>query len=207
MMIQVGNAFSDGLCQKSRSVYMLYCCRYQRVRQLLAAMGLDLPTTPKPQPTLSSFGPDAAAAAGSGSAAELDPEKLRAVFEALLSNPASRTLMRKLLAGAGMPFDEAAFEEQIKDATYFNLAIAPILRKMPPQKLAVLADLQVGVEDFAFKAAHGSNKVDNFCCITCLALEDRGSFAHAWSSGCRHALRRVALLGCPTWHQRAVFVT
>jgi hypothetical protein len=85
----------------------------------------------------------AAAAAAGSSSAELDPEKLRAVFEALLSNPASRTLMRKLLAGAGMPFDEAAFEEQIKDATYFNLAIAPILRKMPPQKLAVLADLQV----------------------------------------------------------------
>lgn len=31
---------------------------------------------------------------------------------------------------------------QVKDATYFNLAIAPILRKMPAQKLAVLADLQ-----------------------------------------------------------------
>lgn len=51
--------------------------------------------------------------------------------------------MKKLLSGAGMPFNEEAFEEQIKDSTYFNLAIAPILRKMPPQKLAVLADLQV----------------------------------------------------------------
>jgi hypothetical protein len=127
--------------------------RYQRVRQLLSDMGLALPDTPKPQPTAAaSFSADAAAAATAGAAAtaaansgssELDPEKLRAVFEALLSNPASRTLMRKLLAGAGMPFDEVAFEEQIKDATYFNLAIAPILRKMPPQKLAVLADLQV----------------------------------------------------------------
>jgi hypothetical protein len=114
-------------------------------------MGLVLPETPKPQATAVPFGADAAAAtagaaatAAAGSGSELDPEKLRAVFEALLSNPASRTLMRKLLAGAGMPFDEAAFEEQIKDATYFNLAIAPILRKMPPQKLAVLADLQVG---------------------------------------------------------------
>jgi hypothetical protein len=115
-------------------------------------MGLALPETPKPQPTIAtSFSAEAAAAATAGAAAtaaagsgsELDPEKLRAVFEALLSNPASRTLMRKLLAGAGMPFDEVAFEEQIKDATYFNLAIAPILRKMPPQKLAVLADLQV----------------------------------------------------------------
>jgi hypothetical protein len=41
-------------------------------------------------------------------------EKLRVVFEALLANPASRTLMRGLLKGAGMPFNEEAFEEQVK---------------------------------------------------------------------------------------------
>lgn len=41
-------------------------------------------------------------------------EKLRGVFEALLANPASRTLMRQLLKGAGMPFNEEAFEEQVK---------------------------------------------------------------------------------------------
>jgi hypothetical protein len=41
-------------------------------------------------------------------------EKLRGVFEALLANPASRSLMRQLLKGAGMPFNEEAFEEQVK---------------------------------------------------------------------------------------------
>lgn len=44
----------------------------------------------------------------------LPSEKLRGVFEALLANPASRTLMRQLLKGAGMPFNEEAFEEQVK---------------------------------------------------------------------------------------------
>lgn len=44
----------------------------------------------------------------------LHAEKLRGVFEALLANPASRTLMRQLLKGAGMPFNEEAFEEQVK---------------------------------------------------------------------------------------------
>ncbi len=34
---------------------------------------------------------------------------------------------------------------QVKDAAYFDTAIAPILRKMPQQKLAVLQGLQVGV--------------------------------------------------------------
>jgi hypothetical protein len=41
-------------------------------------------------------------------------EKLRGVFEALLADDSSRLLMRKLLAGAGMEFDEEAFEEQVK---------------------------------------------------------------------------------------------
>eukprot|EP00879_Flechtneria_rotunda_P029560 GHRR01031982.1.p1 GENE.GHRR01031982.1~~GHRR01031982.1.p1 ORF type:complete len:155 (+),score=30.11 GHRR01031982.1:317-781(+) len=70
-------------------------------------------------------------------------EKLRGVFEALLANSASRALMRNLLQQAGTPFDEAAFEQQVKDPNYFNLAIAPILRRMPAQKLSVLAGLQV----------------------------------------------------------------
>jgi hypothetical protein len=36
------------------------------------------------------------------------------VFEALLRNESSRVLMRQLLKGAGMPFNEEAFEEQVK---------------------------------------------------------------------------------------------
>ena len=44
----------------------------------------------------------------------MDPDKLRGVFEALLANQSSRQLMRRLLKGAGMPFNEAAFEEQVK---------------------------------------------------------------------------------------------
>lgn len=47
----------------------------------------------------------------------LPAEKLRGVFEALLANPASRSLMRQLLKGAGMPFNEEAFEEQVKVGT------------------------------------------------------------------------------------------
>lgn len=64
------------------------------------------------------------------------------MFKALLANPAARKLMRQLLVSAGLSFDEAAFEQQVQDANYFNVAIAPLLRKMPPQKLAVLMNLQ-----------------------------------------------------------------
>lgn len=35
------------------------------------------------------------------------------MFEALLADDSSRLLMRKLLAGAGMQFNEEAFEEQV----------------------------------------------------------------------------------------------
>lgn len=111
------------------------------------------------------------------------------MFEALLANPASRTLMRKLLAGAGMPFNEEAFEEQIKDSTYFNLAIAPILRKMPPQKLAVLADLQVRTGPLA-------------CCACCVLADlQEGAWLYAVASNSHgpkvagHLVRDVVLRG------------
>lgn len=112
--------------------------RYERVRQMLLDAGLSLPDSPKIQPGAAAT----LAPAGDVDSSAVDPEKLRGVFEALLANPASRTLMRQLLKGAGMPFNEEAFEEQVKDSNYFNLAIAPILRSMPQQKLRVLAELQ-----------------------------------------------------------------
>jgi hypothetical protein len=37
----------------------------------------------------------------------------------------------------------AAAHPVLQDSNYFNLAIAPILRSMPQQKLRVLAELQV----------------------------------------------------------------
>lgn len=42
---------------------------------------------------------------------------------------------------------------QKQDSTYFNLAIAPILRSMPQQKLKVLAELQVRKEQDLFVGA------------------------------------------------------
>lgn len=40
-----------------------------------------------------------------------------------------------------------------QDSNYFNLAIAPILRSMPQQKLRVLAELQVCTRMHAFLVA------------------------------------------------------
>jgi hypothetical protein len=41
------------------------------------------------------------------------PEKLRGVFQVLLSHPSSRELMKQLLAEADPAFNEAAFEAQV----------------------------------------------------------------------------------------------
>lgn len=47
--------------RKEKNVMLLFCyARYKRVRQLLVDMGLDLPETPKPQPTLTAFGDSSA---------------------------------------------------------------------------------------------------------------------------------------------------
>jgi hypothetical protein len=72
------------------------------------------------------------------------------VFEALLANPGSRELMRRLLASAGQQFDEATFATQLSDPAYYSAAIAPVLRRMPPAKLAVLADLQARMMALSF---------------------------------------------------------
>jgi hypothetical protein len=43
----------------------------------------------------------------------LPAEKLRGVFQVLLSHPSSRELMKQLLADADPAFNEAAFEQQV----------------------------------------------------------------------------------------------
>jgi hypothetical protein len=86
-------------------------------------------------------GSPAGAPSSSSTDASVDPAKLRAVFVALMANDQSRALMRDLLAGAGLAFDEREFERQVADAAAFDASIAPVLRRMPADKLKVLSDL------------------------------------------------------------------
>jgi hypothetical protein len=91
--------------------------------------------------------PSAGDASSPAAATPVDPAKLRAVFVALMSDAQSRNLMRDLLSGAGLAFDEKEFERQVGDAAAFEASIAPVLRRMPADKLRVLSDLAAKSSD------------------------------------------------------------
>jgi hypothetical protein len=50
-------------------------------------------------------------------------EALRGVFQKLLGNPASRQLMKQLLAGAELEFNENAFEAQVREGFKISVEV------------------------------------------------------------------------------------
>ena len=116
----------------------------------LAAVGAGVAVLGLALATLGNGGSSEAAAASSSSSssppsaaadAAVDPAKLRALFVALMGDARSRALMRDLLSGAGLTFDEGEFERQVADQAAFDASIAPLLRRLPKDKLDVLSRL------------------------------------------------------------------
>lgn len=116
--------------------------------------------------------------------AMMPPEKLRGVFEALLANPASRTLMRGLLKGAGMPFNEEAFEEQVKVGAEGGRGQNPVsVAPLPP-----LWTLHPGLWPLCLVARESNRPSTGRNVTACIGfLLTAGSYRHCMCS-CAHVL-------------------